>query len=69
MVLADHDKVEMEDAIRTRVPDLRGTKVVCRTGDPMVGDMELVNHHGARSVIVLAPEGEQRDAMVIKTIL
>ena len=35
-ILADHDKVEMEDAIRSRVPDLRGTKVVCRTGDPMV---------------------------------
>jgi Trk K+ transport system NAD-binding subunit len=69
VVLADHDKVEMEDAIRSRVPDLRGTKVVCRTGDPMVGDLELVNHTSARSVIVLAPDGEHPDAMVIKTIL
>jgi Trk K+ transport system NAD-binding subunit len=69
VILADHDKVEMEDAIRTRVPDLRGTKVVCRTGDPMVGDLERVNHAAARSVIVLAPESEQPDAMVIKTIL
>jgi voltage-gated potassium channel Kch len=69
VVLADRDKVEMEDAIRGRVPDMHGTKVVCRTGDPMVGDLALVNHQSARSVIVLAPEGEQPDAMVIKTIL
>ncbi len=69
VILADRDKVEMEDAIRARVPDLRGTKVVCRTGDPMVGNLERVNHGAARSVIVLAPESEQPDAMVIKTIL
>jgi len=69
VVLADRDKVDMEDAIRGRIPDLRGTKVVCRTGDPMIGNLELVNHHRARSVIVLAPDVEQPDAMVIKTIL
>jgi voltage-gated potassium channel Kch len=70
VILADKDKVEMEDAIRDHVPELRGTKVVCRTGDPIVvGDLELVNHHDARSVIVLAPEGDDPDAMVIKTVL
>jgi voltage-gated potassium channel Kch len=70
VILAETDKVEMEDAIRERVPDMRGTKVVCRTGDPIVaGDLELVNHREARSVIVLAPEGDAADAMVIKTIL
>jgi voltage-gated potassium channel Kch len=69
VILAEEDKVEMEDAIRARVGDLRNTRVVCRTGDPMSGDLELVSHHTARSVIVLAPGGEHPDAMVIKTIL
>ncbi len=70
VILADMDKVEMEDAIRVRVNDLRGTRVVCRTGDPIsVVDLELVNHHEARSVIVLAPDGEDPDAMVVKTLL
>lgn len=31
VILADRDKVEMEDDIRTRIPDLKTTKVVCRT--------------------------------------
>jgi Trk K+ transport system NAD-binding subunit len=70
VILADRDKVEMEDAIRDRIPELRGTKVVCRTGDPIVvSDLELVNHHEARSVIVVAPDGDDPDAIVIKTIL
>lgn len=70
VILADMDKVEMEDSIRGRVTDLRGTRVVCRTGNPIaVVDLELVNHQEARSVIVLAPDGDDPDAMVIKTLL
>lgn len=43
VILADESKVDMEDAIRERVPDLLGTKVVCRTGDPVVvGDLAEV---------------------------
>ena len=34
VVLADRDKVEMEDELREKVPDLRGTRVVCRSGSP-----------------------------------
>lgn len=70
VILAHHDKVDMEDAIRERISDLRGTRVVCRTGDPIVpADLEMVNHRTARSVIVLSPEMEDADAMVIKTLL
>ena len=47
----------MEDAIRTRVPDLRNTKVVCRTGDPMSGDLAIVSRQTARAVIVLGARG------------
>jgi hypothetical protein len=43
-VLAEKDKVEMEDEIRERVGDTKNTRVVCRSGDPIdVDDLELVN--------------------------
>jgi voltage-gated potassium channel Kch len=71
VILAEHDKVEMEDEIRERVGDLRGTRVVCRTGKPTsIADLELVAHQDARSVIVLGRDGDaEPDAAVIKTIL
>ncbi len=59
VILADQDKVEMEDAIRERVADMRTTKVVCRTGSPIdLRDLEIVNHHKCRSIIVLSPDEE-----------
>src|SRR5918995_4200761 len=69
-ILAEKDKVEMEDEIRERVGDTKNTRVVCRSGDPIdVDDLELVNPHDARSIIILPPEGEDADSRVIKTIL
>src|SRR5690606_3255082 len=57
VILADRDKVEMEDAVRAKVPDLRGTRVVCRTGSPMDMDaLALTNHVAARSILVMAPK-------------
>jgi voltage-gated potassium channel Kch len=70
VVLADHDKVEMEDAIRDKVEDLRGTRVVCRTGSPIdLRDLAIVAPDSARSIIVLSPDEDEPDASVIKTIL
>jgi voltage-gated potassium channel Kch len=70
VVLADRDKVEMEDAIRAKVPDLRGTRVVCRTGSTIdLRDLAIVSPDEARSIIVLSPDEEEPDASVIKTIL
>jgi len=69
-ILAEKDKVEMEDEIRAKVGDTGRTRIVCRTGSPMdLADLEIVNPHRARSVIVLAPEVEDPDSAVIKTIL
>jgi ion channel POLLUX/CASTOR len=69
-ILAEKDKIEMEDEIRERVGDTKNTRVVCRNGDPIdVGDLEIVNPHDARSIIVLPPEGEDADSRVIKTLL
>ncbi|WP_051549100.1 CASTOR/POLLUX-related putative ion channel [Nocardioides sp. URHA0032] len=71
VILADRDKVEMEDELRAKVADLRGTRVVCRNGSPMdIDDLRLSSHVTARSVILLAPEdSEDPDSEVIKTLL
>jgi hypothetical protein len=54
-ILADQDKVDMEEAIRRHV-DLGNTRVVCRRGDPLkVADLELVSPGTARSIMVIAP--------------
>jgi voltage-gated potassium channel Kch len=70
VILADKDKVEMEDEVRTKVTGLGKTRVVCRTGSPLdLDDLEIANPQGARSIIVLSPEGDDPDSQVIKTIL
>jgi voltage-gated potassium channel Kch len=71
VVLADRDKVEMEEEIRAKVADTKNTRVVCRSGNPIdLVDLEIVNPHAARSIIILSPEEtENADAQVIKMIL
>jgi ion channel POLLUX/CASTOR len=70
VVLADRDKVEMEEEIREKVPDLRGTRVVVRSGSPIdLGDLARSSPTTARSIIVLSPETEDPDSEVIKTLL
>jgi ion channel POLLUX/CASTOR len=70
-VLAEKDKVEMEDEIRARIPDPLTTRIVCRTGSPVdPADLEIVNPYTARSIIILSDESIQDpDANTIKTIL
>ena len=70
VVLAEKDKVEMEDEIRSQVGDTKNTRIICRTGSPLdLKDLEIVNPRQSRSIIVLAPESENPDPEVIKTIL
>ncbi len=70
VILADQDKVEMEDAIRDKVPDLHGLRVVCRTGSPIdLRDLSIVAPQEARAIVVLSPSEDEPDASVIKTIL
>jgi voltage-gated potassium channel Kch len=69
-ILADRDMVEMEDSIRQRIPDTRGTRIVCRSGDPVdLAELEVINVQSSRSIIVLAPDAELPDADVIKALL
>ncbi|MBN9240541.1 MAG: hypothetical protein BGO97_12580 [Micrococcales bacterium 70-64] len=71
VVLADKDKVEMEDEILAKVGKTGKTRVICRTGDPMdLTDLDVVNPYTARSIILLAPEGSpDPDSDIIKTAL
>ena len=71
VVLANMDRVEMEDLIRAKVEDLRGTRVICRSGNPIdLTDLEIVNPQQAASIIVLGPNADDEpDAHVIKTVL
>lgn len=70
VILANQDKVEMEDEIRGHIGSTGKTRVVCRSGNPIeLADLEIVNPHAARSIIILAPEVADPDSHVIKTIL
>lgn len=78
-ILADRDKVGMEEEIHARVRSARSrgvrkgggnTRVICRTGDPADPvAMARVGIRTARSVLVLTPADEKGDAHVIKALL
>jgi voltage-gated potassium channel Kch len=70
VILAGQDKLEMEEALRKKIPDTGTTRVVCRSGSPMdLDDLDIVNPTGARSIVVLGGDGDDPDAEVIKTLL
>jgi len=70
VVLANQDKVEMEEQIRERIEEKGSTRVIVRSGNPIdLNDLELGNPHNARSIIVLPPENDDPDSYVIKTVL
>jgi ion channel POLLUX/CASTOR len=70
VILGEKDKVEMEEEIRDKVGSTGRTRIVCRSGNPIdLVDLEIASLQTARSIIVLAPEGEDPDSSVIKTIL
>ncbi|WP_117212104.1 CASTOR/POLLUX-related putative ion channel [Allorhizocola rhizosphaerae] len=72
-ILADQDKIFMEDRVEHRIPDTGKTRLVFRTGSPLdLTDLEMVNLNEARSIIVLSPDNvseEDADAFAIKVLL
>lgn len=71
VVMAEKDKVEMEDAISSKLPDLKTTRVICRSGDPTdLFDLQIVSPQTSSSIVVLSPEGaEDPDSHTVKTLL
>jgi len=70
VILADKDKVEMEDEVHARVVTRGGTRIVCRSGNPIdLTDLEIASPHTGRAIIILPPESDDPDSVVIKTIL
>ncbi len=69
VVLADRMPTELSHEVRSATPDLYGTKLVFRWGDPSnVDDLEMVALRSARSVLVLADD-EVGDSDVVKAVL
>jgi len=70
VVMADKDKVEMEDELRAKAPHAANVEIICRRGRPTdLYDLNLVNPQSAKAFIVVSPEADDPDAQVIKTVL
>ena len=70
VILANRDKLDMEDQLHTRVGDTGRTRVICRSGSPLKpAHLDLVNPDAARSIMVLSPPGDDPDIDVIKVLL
>ncbi|MBL8243966.1 MAG: hypothetical protein JNL89_07250, partial [Rhodanobacteraceae bacterium] len=70
VILSPREKTEMEDDIRAKFPSTKNTRVICRSGDPLdLDDLAVVTPNAARSIIILAPEDDNPDIHVIKSVL
>jgi hypothetical protein len=70
VILADKDKVEMEDEVRSKVGNTGKMRIVCRTGSPLdLDDLDISNPQASKSIIVLSPIDDDPDSQVIKTVL
>ena len=71
VVLADIDKVSLEDEVLRRVGNLGKTKLVVRSGRPMSRtDLNIVSISTAKAVIILSPDfSEDADTFAIKTCM
>jgi hypothetical protein len=84
VVLADRDKITMEDELKNKVnqkvilfkkyPDHRAyrrlSKIICRTGNPIdLDDLKIVMPQHAKSIIIIPTEEKNPDAYAIKCIL
>ncbi|WP_027343334.1 CASTOR/POLLUX-related putative ion channel [Hamadaea tsunoensis] len=69
-ILADRDKVAMEDELRTRLRDHGKVRIVCRTGNPAdPADLAIVRPEEARVLMLPSPAGDNADIQVVKTLL
>ena len=71
VILANRDKVTMEDDIRSKITNTKTTRIICRTGSPLeTSDIDVANPNDARSIIIISPDDElEPDTHVIKSVL
>jgi len=70
VILANRDKVEMEDQIREKIPNTKNTRIIVRSGSPLESSaINVVSPNKARSIIILAGDEENTDTYVIKSVL
>ncbi len=70
VILADKDKVKMEDELKEKIPKRKNTKIICRSGDSInISDLEIGNPHTTKSIILLDNHKKDSDAEIIKVIL
>jgi voltage-gated potassium channel Kch len=71
VIMADKDKVKMEDEIHERIKSTGRTRIVCRTGNPLeINDLNIVSLNTSKSILILSQaDSDAADAEVIKTIL
>ena len=69
-ILADADKIEMEDKIRAVLDAQCKTRIVCRSGDPaLILDLDLVSVNTAKSIVILGSAGDASGLTIMKTVL
>lgn len=68
VILALEEKDVMEEVLRDAIDDTRGTRIVCRRGDPSdLASLALANYQACRSVIIV--DGPGGAAATVKTLL
>ena len=70
VILAEEDKMAMDERIHAVVGRPRRTRILCRSGSPLdMANLDLVSIKTSRSILVLSPGDEAPDTEVIKTVL
>lgn len=71
IILANRDKISMDEEIRDRIEELHTTRIITRSGNPLdLANIDIVNPQDSKSIIVLSPRGSSDpDSQVIKQLL
>lgn len=70
VILAEQDKVFMDEEIRSRIQKFHNTKIICRSGSTTdMSDLHIANINQAKSIIVIPSEESNSDISVMRTLL
>ncbi|CAF2697164.1 unnamed protein product [Rotaria sp. Silwood2] len=70
VILTSKDNNEVQYIIKDKINNSKNTRIIYRNGDPMsINDLNKLSLNQARSIIILAPELNNPDIRIIKTIL